>query len=224
MVSCSGIQTRYHCVKDGETLSAIATQYEVPLSALRAANEASSRKSLVAGTKLYIPFEESPNWDMESDDDNSVSEPVRSASSSSLEDFGKVTFDWPVSGRVSSYFGMRRFLGGSRTRKHQGIDIAAPSKTPVRAARSGHVIYAGNRIPGYGNLVILRHPDSFSTVYAHLSKIKVRKGQFVSRTQLVGLVGKTGRATSYHLHFEVRNGTRPVNPLLYLRRFLARNP
>ena len=71
----------------------------------------------------------------------------------------------------------------------RAIDIPAPTGTPVHASRSGHVIYAGNQIRGYGNMVIVRHPDSFSTVYAHLSKIDVKKGQFVSRGQTVGKVG-----------------------------------
>ena len=221
-MACSGVQTRYHHVSNGETVSSIAQKYEVSVASLRSVNEI--RGSLRQGTKLYIPFEESANWDSDYEESSETEKAAPAVEPPAAPDLSKVSFSWPVSGRVSSYFGLRRRLRGSRSRRHQGIDIAAPNKTPVRASRSGHVIYAGNRIPGYGNLVILRHQDSFSTVYAHLSKIRVKKGQFISRNQLVGLVGKTGRATNYHLHFEVRNGTRPVNPLLYLSRYYAKNP
>ncbi len=120
-------------------------------------------------------------------------------------------FNWPLTGYVSSGYGRRR------GRFHEGIDIPARKGTPVRSARSGYVLYAGNKIRGYGNMVVIRHNDNYSTIYAHLSKIDVRPYQFINRDQLLGKVGRTGHATSPHLHFEIRVGNYPVNPLLYLQ-------
>lgn len=225
VASCSSIRSRYHLVRAGESLASIADRYEVPVGELKDRNLASLKSGIKPGIKLYVPFEESPSWD-----EAELVEEVSKASSSSVTapvaslDAEKVRFGWPVSGRISSYFGMKRYLGGSRTRKHGGLDIAAPRGTPVKAARSGHVIYATNRISGYGNMVIVRHADSFSTIYAHLSRFHAHKGQFVARGQLIGRVGRTGRSTNNHLHFEIRNGVKPVNPLLYLQKYYAKNP
>jgi len=120
-------------------------------------------------------------------------------------------FSWPVAkSAVSSLYGPRW------GRVHEGIDIAAPTGTPVRAARAGKVIYAQNGIRGYGKLVIIRHSPNFATVYAHLSRIGVRSGDFVERGKVIGKVGMTGRATSPHLHFEIRHRRASVDPLLYL--------
>ncbi|MDO8519315.1 MAG: M23 family metallopeptidase [Deltaproteobacteria bacterium] len=118
-------------------------------------------------------------------------------------------FIWPVTGRVSSGFGPRR------GRAHDGIDIIAPRGTPILASAGGEVLYAG-RISGYGNLVILKHPGNFFTAYAHLSQTHVRKGNRVRQGKVIGNVGRTGRASANHLHFEIRRKTRPQNPLEFL--------
>jgi murein DD-endopeptidase MepM/ murein hydrolase activator NlpD len=123
----------------------------------------------------------------------------------------------PESEDVTSPFGKRG------KKDHDGVDIGARQGTIVRASRSGHVIYAGNRIRGYGNMIIIRHADTFSTVYAHLSKITVKKNQFIGRGLPIGRVGRTGHATGSHLHFEVRNNRVPVDPLLYLQGQFAAN-
>jgi murein DD-endopeptidase MepM/ murein hydrolase activator NlpD len=118
-------------------------------------------------------------------------------------------FIWPVSGPVTSPFGMRW------GRMHTGIDIGVPYGTPIRAAASGQVIYAG-WMDGYGNLVFIDHGRGISTGYAHQSSIAVSNGQAVTQGQVVGYVGCTGHCFGPHLHFEVRvNGT-PVDPLAYL--------
>jgi murein DD-endopeptidase MepM/ murein hydrolase activator NlpD len=118
-------------------------------------------------------------------------------------------FIWPVNGPVTSGFGMRW------GRMHEGIDIAAGSGTPIRAAAAGRVVYAG-WMSGYGNLVAIDHGGGVSTAYAHQSSIAVGNGQVVSQGQTIGYVGCTGHCFGPHLHFEVRiNGT-PVDPLGYL--------
>jgi murein DD-endopeptidase MepM/ murein hydrolase activator NlpD len=118
-------------------------------------------------------------------------------------------FIWPVNGPVVSPFGMRW------GRMHEGIDIAVPAGTPIHAAASGRVVYAG-WMDGYGNLVAIDHGRGLSTAYAHQSSIAVGLGQTVSQGQTIGYVGCTGHCFGPHLHFEVRvNGT-PVDPLGYL--------
>jgi murein DD-endopeptidase MepM/ murein hydrolase activator NlpD len=118
-------------------------------------------------------------------------------------------FIWPVNGPVTSPFGMRW------GRLHEGIDIGAPTGTPIRAAAAGRVIYSG-WMSGYGNLVVIDHGGGISTAYGHQSSIAVGNGQIVSQGQTIGYVGCTGHCFGPHLHFEVRiNGT-PVDPLGYL--------
>jgi murein DD-endopeptidase MepM/ murein hydrolase activator NlpD len=117
------------------------------------------------------------------------------------------SFMWPVRGNVVSGFGPKS--GGLQ---NDGINIAAPRGTAVRAAESGVVVYTGNDLRGFGNLLLLRHADGWMTAYAHLESIGVQRGQTVSRGQVVGRVGQTGAVTSPQLHFEVRRGTRPVDP------------
>lgn len=124
----------------------------------------------------------------------------------------KIRLRWPVRGTITSGFGKLT------DRIHDGIDIAAGKGTPVRAAAKGKVIYAGNGIRGYGNLVIIKHEHGFSTVYAHNDANQVQRGDVVAAGEVIATVGKTGRATGYHLHFEVRMGKKPVNPLQYLPR------
>ena len=113
--------------------------------------------------------------------------------------------------RVSSGFGMRRHPIAQAWRKHEGIDYAAPTGTRVRAVGDGVVEYAGAK-GGYGNVVILRHHGQYATVYAHLSRITVRKGARVAQNDTIGAVGQTGWATGPHLHYEFRVGGQPRNP------------
>lgn len=125
-------------------------------------------------------------------------------------------FGW---GRISSGFGMRYHPLLHRARYHDGLDIAKPWGTPVYPARSGRVVEAGWS-EGYGQLIVIKHPDGWTTRYGHLSKIYVRIGQLVQRGKtLIGRVGSTGLSTGPHLHFEVRDrGNRPVNPRVKIGR------
>ena len=122
---------------------------------------------------------------------------------------------WPVNGAVSSGFGKR----GSR--KHDGIDIPMPAGTVIRVAKDGVVARTGtNKTPcysGYGNFVLVNHGNGLQTLYAHCQKVTVKVGQKLQEGQIIANVGRTGRATTNHLHFEVRVNGKPVNPVLYLR-------
>ena len=124
---------------------------------------------------------------------------------------GNVAFAWPVSGRVIADYGSE--ANGAR---NDGINIAAPMNTPIRAAASGTVTYSGNELKGYGNLLLIKHADGYVTAYAHADRLLVARGDFVAKGQVIGYAGQTGDVTSPQLHFEIRHDTQPVNPRAYL--------
>ncbi len=123
---------------------------------------------------------------------------------------------WPIEGRVTSSFGERQDPFNSEGAFHAGIDIAAPYGTPVRATADGDVATAGWGT-GYGREIMIDHGHEVSTLYAHLSSITVIAGQHVTRGEVIGYVGQSGRSTGPHLHYEVRVHSVPVNPHKYLR-------
>ncbi len=116
-------------------------------------------------------------------------------------------FRWPARGRVISGFGS----GGN-----EGINIAVPEGTPVRAAEGGTVAYAGNELRGYGNLVLIRHDNGYVSAYAHNGEIGVKRGDKVTRGQVIAKSGQSGNVNSPQLHFEIRKGSTPVDPMPYL--------
>lgn len=129
---------------------------------------------------------------------------------------------WPVVGRITSPFGEREdpILGNGEGEFHRGIDISAPTGTPVRATADGVVNSAGS-INGYGRAIVLDHGHGFKTLYGHLSAFNCVPGQQVLRGQIIGYVGHSGRVTGSNLHYEVRIGDTPVNPHKYLQTTLA---
>jgi murein DD-endopeptidase MepM/ murein hydrolase activator NlpD len=130
---------------------------------------------------------------------------------------------WPVEGRLTSSFGERVDPFNGEGTFHSGIDISVPYGTPIHAAADG-VVTCAETVSGYGNLINLDHGHGLSTRYGHLSGFAVTDGQHVSRGQIIGYVGASGRATSAHLHYEVRIQDVPVNPSKYLRMTLAQLP
>lgn len=139
------------------------------------------------------------------------SKPVQTASIDPEEAVGGPMFRWPVRGRVISEFGSKP--GGAR---NDGINLAVPEGTPVKAAGDGSVIYAGNELQGFGNLVLIRHEDGWVSAYAHNSEIMVKRGDQVQRGQVISKAGATGNVTQPQVHFELRQGNRPVDPTRYL--------
>lgn len=117
-------------------------------------------------------------------------------------------FRWPVKGRVISRFGSKP--NGAR---NDGINIAVPVGTSVKASENGVVAYAGNELKGYGNLVLIRHADNWVTAYAHNSDLLVQRGDRVTRGQIIAKAGQTGSVTSPQLHFEIRRGSEAVDPM-----------
>ena len=124
---------------------------------------------------------------------------------------GPLSFRWPVRGRVIGEFGAKP--GGER---NDGINLAVPEGTSVKAAEDGEVIYAGNELKGYGNLVLVRHSDGWVSAYAHASDILVNRGDKVNRGQIIARAGTTGNVNQPQLHFELRKGQKPVDPKPYL--------
>ncbi|MEL6374913.1 MAG: peptidoglycan DD-metalloendopeptidase family protein [Pseudomonadota bacterium] len=121
-------------------------------------------------------------------------------------------FRWPATGRIISKFGPRR--DGTH---NDGINIAVPMNTPVQAAENGVVAYAGDELRGYGNLILIRHADNWVTAYAHNAEMMVKRGDKVKRGDVIAKAGKTGTVDRPQVHFELRKGSKPVNPRPYLR-------
>ncbi len=119
---------------------------------------------------------------------------------------------WPAQGKV-----IKRYAPAAGSK---GIDIAGVQRSAIKAAAAGEVAYAGNGLRGYGNLVILKHNSVYLSAYAHNAKLLVKEGQWIKAGQTIALMGKTG-AKRVQLHFEIRKAGKPVNPLRYLRKFVA---
>jgi murein DD-endopeptidase MepM/ murein hydrolase activator NlpD len=119
---------------------------------------------------------------------------------------GGTEFRWPAKGRIIQGFGP-----GS-----DGINIALPEGTPVKAVENGVVAYAGNELKGYGNLVLIRHDNGYVSAYANNGELKVKRGEQVKRGQTIATSGQTGNVSSPQLHFELRKGSTPVDPMPYL--------
>lgn len=193
----------YHVVRKGETLWRICKAYGANLQQVAELNNIRDPSQIKEGQKIFIPGVSGRVMSSRQIDRHGVPE-----EEPKIETFpGK--FVWPVKGEVSSPFGVRNGM------KHSGIDILAPKGTSVLAAASGEAIYTG-QLKGYGNIVILRHSDEFTTVYAHLDEVMVKEHEKVQQGQMIATVGNTGRSEGSHLHFEIRVKNVARNPLFYL--------
>jgi murein DD-endopeptidase MepM/ murein hydrolase activator NlpD len=195
-----------HVVKSGENLFRIGKAYDVPYRELARINRISDPHQIRAGQRIFVPGATrrlpveiiTPS---EAAVERSRHPDLRAASPDG--------FLWPIHGAVSSEFGPR----GETF--HDGIDIGAPEGTPIRAIEKGVVLYS-DQLRGYGNLVIVRHPGGFVSVYAHNRANLVREGQEVKRGEVIAEVGSTGRVSGPHLHFEIRKDNIAQDPLYYL--------
>ncbi len=129
---------------------------------------------------------------------------------------GPLSMIWPAKGAITSKFGMRKHPILGKLRMHSGIDIGASMGSSLLAAEAGKVLHSGV-LGGYGNAIIIDHGNGVSTLYGHAQVLYVSEGQIVNKGALIGKVGKSGLATGPHLHFEVRVGGAPKNPLSYLK-------
>ena len=121
------------------------------------------------------------------------------------------TFRWPVRGKVITSYGAK-----TNGKANDGINLAVPEGTPVKAAEDGVVAYSGNELKGYGNLVLVRHSNGYVTAYAHASELLVKRGETIKRGQIIAKSGQSGEVGSPQLHFEIRKGSSPVDPLQFL--------
>jgi murein DD-endopeptidase MepM/ murein hydrolase activator NlpD len=194
----------WYVVSKGETLDEIAKRAGVPAEDILEINGL-RREDVKPGRLIFVLAPESaPSSGEPAPAPGGAAAPVPA---------GEGRLRWPlvnVARSVGSPFGARD------GRAHEGIDLPAPTGTPVVAAADGEVVYAGDGIRGYGNLVVLQHPGDLLTVYAHNSAIFVKQGQAVRAGERVAAVGQTGRASGPHLHFEVRQGQIPRDPMSYL--------
>ncbi len=138
--------------------------------------------------------------------------PATETAASNTEPAGAMpSFRWPVHGRVIAGFGPKSNGG-----QNDGINLAVPEGTPIKAAEDGVVAYAGNELKGYGNLVLIRHANGFVSAYANAKELLVKRGDNIKRGQVIANAGQTGNVTSPQLHFEIRKGSTPVDPTKYL--------
>ncbi len=193
---------RYHVLKRGETLYKVARRYGVSVSKLKRLNRISDDRDVKIGTRIYLPKKK-----------NAVktSRLRRNRKTSAYTPRTRVRFIWPVKKPdISSRFGIRS------SKKHDGIDIRAPKGTPIYAAARGKILFSGKGPSGYGKMLIIKHDKRTISIYAHNHQNLVREGEFVKQGRQIATVGRTGRATGYHVHFEIRVNRKPVNPEKYL--------
>jgi murein DD-endopeptidase MepM/ murein hydrolase activator NlpD len=196
----------YHLVERHQTLYRICKTYGVDLNEVASINGIADKSKIQEGQRFFIPGVERV-LRVEIYIDDVVKESVEKERETS----SKIDFVWPVEGKCLSFF------EEEERKRHQGIDISSPSGTPIKAAGSGRVIYSGNSIRGYGNLIILRHSEEFVTVYAHNQVNLVEEGMRVEKGKIIAKVGQTGRASGPHLHFEIRRNNQAIDPFLVLK-------
>jgi len=225
-----------HVVAPGETLSRISRLYGKPVGELARANHIPVTARLNVGDRLVIPGVRASAIDpnpapnvaaqappapsppsAEQEPSISVFAPVAdgapaTGAAKTTEETGSLPrFRWPANGRVINAFGP-----STNGQENDGINIAVPENTPVKAAEDGVVAYAGNELKGYGNLVLVRHPNGYVTAYAHAKELLVKRGDAVKRGQVIARSGQSGNVNAPQLHFEIRKGASPVDPTKFL--------
>ena len=198
----------YHVVERHQTLYRICKTYGVDINEVASFNGIADQSKIQAGRRIFIPGA-TKALKVEIYIDDVAGEPGGKEREKAAHK--TMNFVWPVEGKSGDLF------EEAENKRHQGIDIISPPGTPIKASHSGMVIYTGNTIKGYGNLIILRHSEEFVTVYAHNQVNLVEEGMWVGKGQVIGKVGQTGNASGPHLHFEIRKNNKAVDPLLFLR-------
>ena len=211
----------FHKIKSGDTIEKISSTYKVQVNRIKSVNPTLELESLKIGSELFVPGARIEAASAKDDKKTTTGKTNNrrqdsKSSNSNIKDNSSGVFRWPVAGKISSPYGWRRHPITRRNDFHSALDIRASRGTPIKASNGGQVAYAG-WMSGYGKVVVIQHSNGYSTLYGHCSSISVNKGQRVSAGEVIGRVGSTGRATGPHVHFELRQGNRPVNPLQYLR-------
>jgi murein DD-endopeptidase MepM/ murein hydrolase activator NlpD len=234
-----------HVVNRGDTLLSIAHRNHVPVAELAKANGLDPQAKLKLGMKLTVPGAKTaavapaaqPAASMQpatalvppatkiaaamgdpqqkvrlaqattTPAEVSAETPVKASEATGA----LPTFRWPVRGKVITSYGAK-----TNGKANDGINLAVPEGTPVKAAEDGVVAYSGNELKGYGNLVLVRHSNGYVTAYAHASELLVKRGDPIKRGQIIAKSGQSGEVGSPQLHFEIRKGSSPVDPLQFL--------
>lgn len=223
-----------HIVQKGDTIYSISRRYNVDMSVLTRTNNLYAPYSIYLGqilklpgsvvepTEHWISLKKQPTQTAVRNTAKSAPKQTKTGRKSTRKtavrlppppDRAKAKFAWPVNGTVMNKFGS---AGGGR--HNDGINIKVAEGTFVRAAENGVVAYAGNELKGFGNLLLVKHADGWITAYAHNKEFLVKRGDTVKRGQPMAKAGKTGNAKEPQLHFEIRRGTKAVDPMSYLEK------
>lgn len=225
---------RIHTVRKGDTLYSISRYYHVDLNSLAKQNNLKEPWTISVGQNLVLPTSTLP--DTASTQVRTTAKVAKSSSSKNVATKENISppkatskakapttklpptpkrsgnFIWPVDGKVISSYGPS---GGGK--HNDGINISAKRGTPIKAAENGVVAYAGSELKGFGNLLLIKHSDGWITAYAHADSVSVKRGQTVKKGQTIAQVGSTGNVKTPQLHFEIRKGTKALNPTSYLK-------
>ena len=213
-------RTEYYRVHKGDTLYSIAKRYGMTVSSLARLNKISAPYTLSVGQRLQVS-----DWGNKTTAQNKKTTVKKSSVVQKNEKEPNVKiktitvpksaknkrFDKPSSGKIVATFGTQNGI------HNDGINFAGKLGDPIKAADAGKVVYAGNELKGYGNLILIKHDGGWITAYAHNNAILVKKGATVARGQKIATMGKTGSVKTPQLHFEVRYKTKVVNPVEYLK-------
>ncbi len=242
----AGLPASVHVVKSGDTLMNLSRRHNIAPAQLAAANNIPVTTQLKIGTKINIPggkavaaapaqqvVAEAPKpaaaapapavkpVTVASAEPQQKARVAAEAPAAELPEASPVkaadatnalpTFRWPVRGRVITAYGAK-----ANGKQNDGINVAVPEGTPVKAAEDGVVAYSGSELKGYGNLILVRHSNGYVTAYAHASELMVKRGDTIKRGQIIAKSGQTGEVGSPQLHFEIRKGSSAVDPLQFL--------
>jgi len=201
----SSFSKQQYTVKKGDTLYAIAFEFDKDYRQLAALNHIRNPYTLKVGQKIKLKTKKKTTKR-----NKKISKNIKRIALRTLKkEIHKTQWKWPVKGRIASSF-------IPRLRK-KGINIAGRKGDRIRASADGIVAYAGNGLPGYGNLIILKHSNQYLTAYGHNSRNRVREGQRVKQGQVIADIGRIDRRY-WGVHFEIRKTGKPVNPLNYLKK------
>jgi murein DD-endopeptidase MepM/ murein hydrolase activator NlpD len=233
------INSGVHVVAPGETLTKIAHLYGKSLAEIAKANNILPYSKLSIGDRIIIPGARVGSTTTEAEPTAAPPAPPKASSNKAVasaapaQSASMVTpaanntgsadtavkaatetapgFRWPVRGRIIAGFGPK-----PNGQQNDGIDVAVPENTPIKAAEDGVVAYAGSELKGYGNLVLVRHPNGYVTAYAHAKELLVKRGDQIKRGDVIAKSGQSGNVDAPQLHFEVRKGSAPVDPMQFL--------
>lgn len=191
--ACAAAASGYHCVRSGDTLYKLSQRYNVSVAQIKSLNNLRG-DTIHVGQSLRVSGKAAAR-------STAAAKPAAQTARSDAQ----TQLQWPLSGSIIVPY----------SRQSQGIDIAAPVGTPVKAAADGTVIYTGSEVRGYGKLILIRHSDTMLTAYAHNDSIQVAADARVKRGQTIATVGLNNSGESA-LHFEVRINGKHVNPMPYL--------